>query len=137
MFDRRHAATQRLQGDLMKCLVLSNELLFATQAAQAARDAGYTVQSAGDPSELNDFTAESLRDVRLVVADLTIAQLDAQEVALRLRGAIEPPPHLIAVGPHVQRARLDAAREAGWRVYTRGQFHSSAASILGGLASTT
>jgi CheY-like chemotaxis protein len=120
----------------MKCLLISSDLMFGTQAAQAVCDAGYDVKTSSNAVDAMGLTAESLGGVRLVLADLTMPQFDAQQVADQLRAAIDPPPRLIAVGPHVQRAKLEAARAAGWQVWTRGQFHASAASLLGPLAST-
>jgi nitrogen regulatory protein P-II 1 len=63
-------------------------------------------------------------DVRCVIVDLTLAGIDPGELAARLHADPGNDPELIAVGPHVHQARLDAARAAGWRVLTRGQLHA-------------
>ena len=114
----------------MPCILLSNDLVFGAQATAAAQAAGYQVRSVTDIDELVSLSADARRNVRVVLADLAMSGFDAQHAADQIRSAIAPAPCLIAVGPHVHRARLDAARQSGWRVYTRGQFHASAASLL-------
>ena len=63
-----------------------------------------------------------------VVLDLTAENVDA--LALSQRCAALPNVRLIAVGPHVHKDRLEAARNAGWQIYTRGQFHRHGPQIL-------
>jgi DNA-binding response OmpR family regulator len=111
----------------MKCLLHADDLMFVSQASQSIRDAGYAVQLVRDSEALWD---ESLDDVELVLVDLTIPAFDAQTVGERLRSRASQPLRLIAVGPHVHHAKLESAKQAGWTVYTRGQFHAAKASAL-------
>jgi DNA-binding response OmpR family regulator len=107
-------------------LLLSDDLLFGTQAAQHIRDAGYEVRRLSEPAEL---LVVGLEHVRLVVVDLNTPGFAAEPTADRLRAAAVPP-ELIAIGQHVQQIKLQVARDAGWRVLTRGQFHAAAATLL-------
>ena len=125
------------------CLVLSSDLMFGSQAAQAARDAGYEVDTFNDAAALvqeiglSHASAQSTDIVDsqecLVLIDLTMPSLDAQQLAQQLQQTpATMPPRLVAVGPHVHQTRLEAARDAGWQVYTRGQFHAQGARLLAG-----
>ena len=69
-------------------------------------------------------------DYRLVVIDLASARGKIAElvIAAKTRSASA---EVIAFGPHVQDALLEAAQAAGCdRVLTRGQFHAQAGKIL-------
>ena len=124
------------------CLVLSSDLMFGSQAAQAARDAGYEVGMFNDAGalvqafSLSRPSSQSADDVdshaRLVLIDLTTPHLDAERLAHQLQQTpTQLPPRLVAVGPHVHQTKLDAARNAGWQVYTRGRFHAQGPELLG------
>jgi DNA-binding response OmpR family regulator len=105
----------------VKCLLLTDDLVFGTQAAHTIRAAGYDVATLSDLDVVPSPVPDS---VQLVVADLNMPQFDAPLMAQRLRSGRASPPALVAVGPHVHQAALQAARDAGWQVYTRGQFQS-------------
>mgnify|MGYP000141423721 CR=1 FL=1 len=58
-------------------------------------------------------------------------KLDPLDLVPRLRGLDTPPGAIVAFGPHVHRAKLQAAQEAGCEeVFSRGQFHRLANEIL-------
>ena len=111
----------------MKCLCLSDDLVFGSKAAHAARAAGYDVRTVGDCRSL---LSEPLDDVSLILVDLNTPAFDARSVADQLRQEGDVTPDMIAIGPHVHEAKLAAARNAGWRVYTRSQFHADAGRIF-------
>lgn len=110
----------------MVVLLVSTDLLAASQFEGAARVAGATLRVVG-PVKLD----ESLDPPpALVVFDLTAPLGDLAEKVQRLK-RISPPPGVVAFGPHVQEARLVAATDSGCdAVLTRGQFHRSAAEVI-------
>lgn len=62
--------------------------------------------------------------IHLIAIDLTLAGLDIAGLVVQLRVLDAPPSSIIAFGPHVQTARLQAAREAGCdEVISRGELH--------------
>lgn len=109
----------------MRVLLLTSDLMFSSQTSQAAAAVGVDVQSCTSLAHLaQQLDADSCS---AVVVDLNVSDLDLDQ----LNGMItDPATRRIAVGPHVHKAKLEAARQAGWQTLTRGQFHADAATFL-------
>lgn len=122
-----------LLGDLtVRVVLVSVDLLASSQFEGAARSVGAEVANIG-PAKL-DQAVESPPE--LVVFDLSTPTQDLPGKVARLK-ALDPPPAVIAFGPHVQEQKLQAAADAGCdAVLTRGQFYRSAAEILQRYASS-
>ena len=110
----------------MNVLLLSNDLMTASQIEGAVRAAGGEVSVATTVAEPDD---QAVGAINFVIIDLsTTSDIEATVTQLRER---TPPPRIIAFGPHVHAAKLSAAREAGCdEVYTRGQFLPNVAQAL-------
>jgi CheY-like chemotaxis protein len=68
---------------------------------------------------------------RLCLVDLDLPDLDLPALVESLRSAAAPPAAIVAYGPHVHTAKLNAARQAGCdEVLTRGQFNKQVDSVL-------
>jgi DNA-binding NtrC family response regulator len=75
--------------------------------------------------------------VKLVAVDLGTAGIDVPALVQRLKGRTENVPAIVAYGPHVHEAALEAAKEAGCdAVVSRGQFMSQADAIFARYAGT-
>lgn len=116
-----HGSTDENRPDCV--LFLSGDLIFASRVRAAASQHGREFQLSGSiPSEP-------------VEASHVIVDLSTRSKAVEgLMDACEkfcPRARVIAYGPHVQVARLKAARQAGIpTVLTRGQFDSALGSDL-------
>jgi len=100
------------------------DLLWATRIRAAADAAGVPARPVRSPDMLDARLADS--DVRTLIVDLEAGPV-ALELVRRLRGpdagARLRAVHVVAFGPHVDRAGLDAARQAGAdMVLPRGAF---------------
>ncbi len=108
----------------MNAILLSRDLLAASQLVAAARAVDCELQAAADvPTALRHIAAGN---AQLVIIDLTSVGVD--DIARIRRELPGQPgtPFLAAYGPHVQAARLAKARDAGCdRVLTRGQIVES------------
>jgi len=112
--------------DQPRVLILCSDLFFATQLRSAAEAAGYATDMALSINAVATKLAEASCDV--VIVDLELGNLDMPALLATLR---DPRPRVIAFGPHVQEARLAAARAAGCdEVLTRGQIASQLTSKL-------
>ena len=101
-------------------VVLSSDLMIASQISGAAARHGAEVRTVSSAEQLLDET-----DTARVILDLSLPGLDVAGIVARLRAAAAPPPQIIAFGPHVHEAKLAAAREAGCdEVLSRGGLHS-------------
>ncbi|NND97289.1 MAG: histidine kinase [Pirellulaceae bacterium] len=103
---------------------LSGDLMFASRVRGAAERAGWSFALTGKLPE------SSAVPIRFVVLDLaTMSKLT--EGITEHCAANCPDAKLIAYGPHVQVAKLDAARNAGIPVVmTRGQFDSKLSTLF-------
>ena len=115
----------------MTTVVLSQDLLLLSQVLQSAAALNAQVETVCSLTDLLTRCQEG--EVAQIVLDLSTPQLAPAQV-LRALGQLEQPiPRLIAFGPHVHTARLEAARAAGCDVViTRGQFHRDLQKILQG-----
>jgi hypothetical protein len=111
----------------MEVLLFSSDLMGQPKIGDAAKAAGMAFRVAADPSKLLEISSGE----SIVVLDLGQQNFDVAEVIAQLRSATNPPRAILAFGPHVHEARLEAARAAGSdRVFARGQFLSQAAQIF-------
>lgn len=107
----------------MKCYVLSRDLMFSSQASNAAKAAGCETQTVGSLEQI------SSDEPSIVVLDLTTPGFDISVAVTHIKSnaAVKT----IAVGPHVQEAKLDAAREAGVDVLmTKGQASRELSNVI-------
>ncbi len=112
----------------MLVVLLSGDLMGASRIAGAARLANVEFRMAGSVDATIDCCAE--QKVSLVMVDLAMAGLDVFSLVARLKSNQEAPA-IVAFGPHVHEAMLDAAQEAGCNhVLSRGQFMSQAGAII-------
>jgi len=104
-------------------LFLSGDLVFASRVRAAAIKHERSFQLSGSiPSQSED--------VAFVIVDLS-TRAKAVEGLMESCARFCPAARVIAYGPHVQVAKLKAAREAGVpTVLTRGQFDAALASDL-------
>ncbi len=110
----------------MHVLLLSNDLMTTSQIEAAVRSAGgevSVVTTGGAP------TGEAASGVDVVVLDLSTTSDIATTVSQFQQWS--PTPRIIAFGPHVHAAKLNAAREAGCdQVLSRGQFLPNVAEVI-------
>jgi DNA-binding NarL/FixJ family response regulator len=112
----------------MSAILLATDLMTASKAQAAAARAGCPLKTAASDAALLTLAAED--GVSLVILDLSTAGVDPATLVPRLR-LLAGRPAILAFGPHVHEARLQAAAEAGCdRVISRGQFHAQAEEIL-------
>lgn len=101
--------------------------MWSSQVAATLRAAGFEVTSRASMADLSD---EELEHLKLIVVDLSSVSADAEALPDSLRADAKRPVPVLAIGPHVHTAKLAAARQLGWEVVTRGQFHAQHADIL-------
>ena len=92
-----------------RVLLLCSDLFFSTQLKGAAQSAGAAVEV--ELRLAHALEHASSGDYRLLVVDLEFPGLDIAALVAGLPA--ENRPTVIAFGPHVQVARLKAARDAG------------------------
>lgn len=112
----------------MRCVLLSQDLLFSSQVSQAAVEAGVALECVSDPIAAVARAVQA--DVGQFLLDLNVAGVEPSEIATTIAARRASPLTCVAIGPHVHRDKLAAARGAGWLVFTRGQFHAQAAQLL-------
>ena len=106
---------------------LSGDLMFASRVKAAAENAGLTFWLGGALPDAGDTPP-----VAYVILDLATRASLTSEIAQQCEQRF-PAARLIAYGPHVQIAKLKAARQAGiGTVLTRSQFDSVLGSIFRG-----
>jgi CheY-like chemotaxis protein len=102
-------------------LVLSDDLIFFSRIAGAARAAGLSVRQAKTAADL--LALARTQPPAGVIIDLQNPGLDLSELLSELKAACPAMPRVTAYGSHVERTLLQAAREAGCeRVMPRSQF---------------
>ncbi|TWT76907.1 hypothetical protein Pla123a_23320 [Posidoniimonas polymericola] len=114
----------------MRVLLISADLMIASMLEGAARGAGAELVVASVAVAAEQLSAAPCR---LAIIDLASAA-DVPALIESLRAAA-PEVRLLAFGPHVHKAKLEQAQQAGCEfVMSRGQFHNSAGAILAELA---
>ena len=113
----------------MSLLLFSTDLMTASRVEGAAARAGVEFLSTVGIDHAAAQTGSG--DVTLVLVDLTSASLDVAQLVERIRSVGTDGAAIVAFGPHVQKERLAAAREAGCdEVLTRGQFFAELDAIV-------
>jgi DNA-binding response OmpR family regulator len=110
-----------------RVLLACGDLFFSTQLRSAAEAAGARVDLELSADRVLPRAATG--DYTHLVLDVELPHLDLAAVVKSL--PVEHRPRVIAFGPHMQTARLDAARVAGCVVVlSRGQISSNLAQWL-------
>lgn len=118
----------------MQIVYLTADLLLASRIEQAARQQGVGLSIVRNAESALSAVGDK---TRLLLVDLTLSGLDSAPLVSDVR-ASHPTVQILAYGPHVQTARLEAARQAGChQVLTRGQFDREAAAIISAVNSGT
>jgi CheY-like chemotaxis protein len=105
----------------MNVVLLTGDLMTQSRVEAAAVRCGASLRSASDSARLAAKSAES--PASTVIVDLTLASLDVAPLVAQLKSLPGVKPLVIAFGPHVHEALLDAAAKAGCdEVLSRGQF---------------
>ena len=113
----------------MTVLLVSGDLMSASRVEGAVRQAGANWTQVSSAARAVEFCASEL--VSLVLVDLATAGLNVAELVASLKSNGEGSPAIVAYGPHVHEAALEAAQAAGCdAVLSRGQFMSQAAAIV-------
>ncbi|MCY2976502.1 MAG: response regulator [Planctomycetota bacterium] len=113
---------------------LTSDLMFHSRVSQSLND----LKSSGKELTLSvNRSVEKLiekllvaSDVKLIIVDLSLRELNMEDVTKSLRDSLPSVP-IIAYGPHVAGALLQSAADAGVEsVYTRGQFDHRMTEII-------
>lgn len=114
----------------MKCYVISRDLMFSSQVSGAAARAGVELQTVGSLAACG-----SAEEASIVILDLTMPGINIRDAIHE--ATVNTSIKIIAVGPHVQGEKLDAANEAGAHfVLSKGQAHRELATLLSDLAAS-
>lgn len=106
----------------MKCYILSADLMFTSQVSGAAKRAQIETQSIQSAAQLTSPLGA------IVVFDLASPRIAIDST---IRELVEMGVQVVAIGPHVQREKLEVAEAAGaTRVISKGQAHRELAEIL-------
>ncbi len=109
-------------------VLLTTNLLFSTMVTGTASAAGQEVAVAGNVSEAVELCRA--RPPAYIILDLGMAEIEIGPTVARLREAAGAVP-AIAFGSHVDKARLDEAREAGCvEVLPRSKFSADLPNLL-------
>lgn len=115
----------------MSALLITADLMATSAADGAARNAGVNLRTVSPATAITNADEAT----RLAAIDLTAPIADLGALVEGLRSAA-PRVTLLAYGPHVHEARLQAARDAGCEhVISRGQFHKQFGEYLARYAS--
>ena len=110
-------------------LFLTTDLMFASRAGGAAQRAGVALDTIPAPERLVERCREET--AALVIVDLSLGGLEIAELVASLRELPHAPRRIIAYGPHVHEAKLQAAATAGCdAVFSRGEFNAQMDRIL-------
>jgi CheY-like chemotaxis protein len=120
----------------MNLVLFSQDLILLARLTGAARSMAGEVKLVGSVKEVIPV-CQNL-EAQLLVVDLRVPDLDIHELVTEVRDQLSPQTSILACGPHVQEARLAAARLAGCdEVVTRGQFEREAEDLLAALLPRT
>lgn len=113
----------------MNVVILSRDLAVISQIDGAAARGGISAKSVSTEDDALAACADGT--VTLVLVDLNFPSLDIAALKQRLN-ALDPPPGVVAFGPHVHVDRLQAAADVGCTVMSRGQFFNQLDRVLAG-----
>lgn len=107
--------------------ILTHDVFFASKVTGTAQALGYFVKSTSSLQRMKEWTASG--ELTLVILDLDCPGISPDDVIAAL-----PEPTTVttaAFGPHIQEAKLDAARAAGFNiVLPRSRFSSGLTELL-------
>jgi len=104
----------------MRGLYFTNDLMFSSRILSAAQSAGWSLSTVMSLAALADQLVGD--PIGLVIIDLASPGAEVASIASQVR-AVWPQARIVAYGPHVDHARLEAAARDGCdQVYSRGQF---------------
>jgi hypothetical protein len=110
----------------MRVLLVTTDLMIASHVEGAAKRQAAALEIASYSGALQRLEQE---EFDLVGVDLGTLSSELQP----LRQVCPTTTTLLAFGPHVHKAKLDAAREAGFDVVlSRGEFHAKVDQLLQG-----
>ena len=112
----------------MTALFLTEDLMFASRVGAQANSLNVPIETVSSVAQLG----ESLTcQPTLFVVDLAAVPTDQLEATVATVRDRAPGATIIAFGPHVWEAKLEAARHAGCdQVLSRGQFHKEMSDLL-------
>ena len=114
-------------ADTSPGLLLSADLMFTSKICGTADSLGLRIEVLDDACEATPRLADT--DYACLLIDLTVPGLDISNLIAGLPA--EKRPWVIAFGPHVQTARLEAARTAGCdEVLPRSRFSAELPQLL-------
>lgn len=117
----------------MNALLISTDLMALSAADGAAQRTGVALRTVAPNGAIEAAGQDA---PRVVAIDLTAPIEDLATLVEQLREAA-PGVVLVAYGPHVHEARLQAAQEAGCEhVLSRGQFHKGFGELLADYAAS-
>src|SRR5260370_36498762 len=93
-------------------VVLSDDLMFSSRITGTARSLGLSIKPARTIEILENHVRQA--SPRCVILDLAFPTLQLADLLDWLRKSGAPMPRVVAYGSHVDAARLEAARHAGW-----------------------
>ena len=116
------------QPQTRRGVLLTTNLLFSSMVTGTAAALGHEVAVAGDVAEAVALC--HTRPTAYVIIDLGMVEIEVKAAVARLREAAGAVP-VIAYGPHVDKAHLDAARAAGCdEVLPRSKFSTELPALL-------
>jgi len=114
----------------MKLLLLSHDLMIVARVEGAARKLGLTMVTVRDQQAAIDAASDG--DSQVLIVDLRLPDLSLEDLVEAV--AVQAGTPIVACAPHVHKANLSAAREAGCdAVVTRGELDRGLETILGEL----
>jgi CheY-like chemotaxis protein len=115
----------------MTVAVLTSELMTRSRIAAAAERLEIAAEFASSEGALVELVRE--RGARLVILDLEQPGLQTAEIMRALRATGASGLQVVAFGPHVHEARLQAAATSGCdQVLARGKFYAELDAVLRG-----
>jgi PleD family two-component response regulator len=110
-------------------LFLAKDLVFFSRVAGVAQSRQIELSVVSEADQL--LTNTSANQVKLVLLDLTTSRCDPKQLVPQLRRLARTPKAVVAFGPHVNKAKLAAAEEAGCdQVLSRGEFNNRMTEVL-------
>ena len=113
----------------MSVLFLAKDLVFSSRVAGVAQSRQIELSVVSEADQL--LANASANQVEVVLLDLTTSSCDPKQLVPQLRRLARPPKAVVAFGPHVHKAKLAAAEEAGCdQVLSRGEFNNRMTEVL-------
>ncbi len=120
---------QQAQPTSPAIALLTGDLMFSSRVTGTASQLGLEVAVLATATAVLEQCAD--QQVSLLIIDLSHAGGDIQSLIKQLEATGTRPKTVLAFGPHVQTARLEAARQAGCdQVVSRGQFNAGLRDFL-------